>query len=66
MTVQVNGEPCQLPDVATIAALLEHLQLPRDGVAVAVNAHVVPKTTHRTHRLAAGDRVEIVRAVGGG
>lgn len=66
MTIQVNGEPAELPDVTTVAQLLERLELPRDGVAVAVNAHVVPKTTHATHRLSEGDRVEIVRAVGGG
>lgn len=66
MTVQVNGEPSELPEATTVSELLERLQLPRDGVAVAVNAHVVPMTTHPDHRLADGDRVEIVRAVGGG
>jgi len=66
VTVTLNGEPAKLPAATTIAELLARLELPRDGVAVAVNTHVVPKTTHPTHALQAGDRVEIVRAVGGG
>jgi sulfur carrier protein len=35
-------------------------------VAVAVNRDVVPRSTFATHRLAEGDRVEILEAVGGG
>ena len=66
MTIRLNGEPSELPPRATVAQLLTRLGMPQDGVAVAVNAHVVPKTAHDLHQLVDGDRVEIVRAVGGG
>ena len=36
------------------------------GVAAAVNGEVVPRAQHSAHRLAEGDRVEVIRAVGGG
>jgi sulfur carrier protein len=35
-------------------------------VAVAVNRSVVPRSRFDSHRLAGGDRVEILEAVGGG
>jgi thiamine biosynthesis protein ThiS len=62
----VNGEPCELPDPPTIAALLARLGLTAGRVAVEVNEDVVPRATWETHALAAGDRVEVVHFVGGG
>jgi sulfur carrier protein len=66
MQVHVNGEPTELPAASSLAALLERLGLDHSGVAVAVNAQVVPRTQHGAHVLAQGDRVEVLRAVGGG
>jgi sulfur carrier protein len=66
MQVQINGEDRVLADGTTIAALLSALSLPMDGVAVAVNLDVVPRGQHADRIIAAGDRVEIIRAVGGG
>ena len=66
MTVLVNGEPTRLADDATIQALVRQLQVPEDGVAVALNLEVVPRAEHATTVLKEGDRVELVRAVGGG
>ncbi len=62
----VNGEPHALPEPPTIATLLEGLGIAAGRVAVEVNEDVVPRGTWATHRLAAGDRVEIVQFVGGG
>ena len=39
---------------------------PRRRIAVAVNRDVVPRSRLASHALAAGDRVEILEAVGGG
>lgn len=66
MQVRINGEDRALADGTTIAALLAELALPADGVAVAVNLDVVPRGQHADRIIAAGDRVEIIRAVGGG
>ena len=66
MKVWVNGEPREVEDGATLAGLLTTLALSGPGVAVEVNAEVVRRARHAEHRLAEGDRVEIVTFVGGG
>ena len=66
MEIIVNGDPRPTADGLTVAALLEELGLANRLVAVEVNLELVPKPRHAEHRLAAGDRVEIVTLVGGG
>jgi len=66
MTVVVNGETREVRDGCTVRALIEALDLPADGVAVAVDGQVVPRSTHDTTVLGPGARVEVIRAVGGG
>lgn len=62
----VNGEPRSLPPGCTVQSLLERLGISRGRLAVAVNRDVVPRSTYPARRLAPGDRVEILEAVGGG
>ncbi len=62
----VNGEPRDVQDGVTVSELLRELGIERDRVAVEVNQAVVRKALHPEHRLAEGDRVEIVSFVGGG
>lgn len=66
MTVRVNGEERELADGSTIADLLVSLDLDRDGIAVAVDRKVVPRSQHPQTVLSNGQQVEIIRAVGGG
>jgi sulfur carrier protein len=62
----VNGESRTVPLGCTVEGLLVHLALDRRRIAVAVNRDVVPRSRFASHPLAAGDRVEILEAVGGG
>lgn len=62
----VNGEARPLPQPCTIRELLRDLELDGQRVAVAVNRDVVPRSLFDSHALTAGDRVEILEAVGGG
>jgi thiamine biosynthesis protein ThiS len=55
-----------MPQPSTVTALLRNLELEARKVAVAVNRDVVPRSHFDSHALAAGDRVEILEAVGGG
>ena len=64
--VRLNGELRELPDALTVEALLAHLQVKATRVAVEVNETVVTKDRYATHRLSAGDSIEIVAFVGGG
>ena len=62
----VNGEPRSVPAGATLDALVDELGLERRKIAIAVNRDVVPRSAFTSHILDAGDRVEILEAVGGG
>jgi sulfur carrier protein len=64
--IQVNGEPRQLPDGATVLALLRDLGIGDGPVAVERNAEIVPRAQHATTMLTDGDQVEVVQFVGGG
>ena len=66
MVVRVNGVDRQLDEGTTLAELLAELDLDRDGIAVAVERRVVPRSQHPQTVLAEGKQVEIIRAVGGG
>jgi len=62
----VNGEPHRAPRDCSVSELLTTLGIGERRVAVAINRGVVPRSTFDTQRIAAGDRVEILEAVGGG
>jgi sulfur carrier protein len=64
--IVVNGKPRALPPERSVQALLMELDLDRDGIAVAVDRKIVPRSAHPTHLLEEGAVVEIIRAVGGG
>jgi sulfur carrier protein len=66
--VTLNGDPAELDEGATVLAALDALGLPADarGVAVAVDAEVVPRGAWGDRALADGAEVEVVRAVQGG
>ena len=64
--VDVNGEPTTLAEACTVAELLVSLDLGGKRVAVAVNRDVVIRSRYAEHRIADGDRIEILEAVGGG
>ena len=66
MRLTVNGKEHDIVGDATVAALLDTLALRRDGIAVALNDDVVPRTEHATRALNDGDRLEIIVAVAGG
>ncbi|PPC74483.1 thiamine biosynthesis protein ThiS [Pokkaliibacter plantistimulans] len=66
MEVSVNGENTQLPEGAVLAHLLEQMELLGKRIAVELNMEIVPRSLHGETVLQAGDRVEIVHAIGGG
>ncbi len=66
MKATINGSPREVPEGTTLESLVCELGLTASGIAVAVNARVVPRSTFTEHALREGDDVEIVRAVAGG
>jgi sulfur carrier protein len=66
MHIEINGQPREVPQDTTIAALLRDLDVAQPHVAVEVNLEVIPRTRHAETVLRAGDRLEVVTLVGGG
>jgi sulfur carrier protein len=66
MQIQLNGEPFEVADDATVLELIEALGLAGRRLAVEVNREIVPRGEHPVHCLQPGDKVEVVHAIGGG
>lgn len=66
MRIQLNGEPHEVSEQASIADLLEQLALTGRRVAVELNLEIVPRSLHAATYLQQGDAVEVVHAIGGG
>lgn len=64
--IELNGAPHRLDANIPVQALVEALQLSQQSLAVAVNRQVVPRAQWPQRILQAQDRVEVVRAIGGG
>ena len=64
--IMLNGAPREFPAPLTVSQLLDGLALAGRRVAVERNGEIVPRSTHVAAKLADGDRVEVVVAVGGG
>ena len=55
-----------MPDGLTVEQLLEHIQAPPRGIAVAKNDRVVRRSAFAREPVQDGDRIEIIKAVAGG
>lgn len=66
MDIVLNGESHTLGAGTSIAGLLASEGLAERRVAVEINGAIVPRGQHANWLLQAGDRVEIVHALGGG
>lgn len=66
MKVRVNGEFREIPEGLTVVALLSHLQINADRVAIERNLDILPRAQWQETRVRPEDSFEIVHFVGGG
>ena len=66
IAIELNGEAHEVGVQDCIQDLIDALSLTNQALAIAVNRQVVPRTQWRERRFAAGDKVDVVRAIGGG
>jgi sulfur carrier protein len=66
IALTINGERRSFEAPLTVADLIDRLQLADKRLALERNGQIVPRGTYLHERLADGDRLEIVVAVGGG
>jgi sulfur carrier protein len=64
--VVLNGAPREFPAALTFAQLIDELSLAGRRLAVERNGEIVPRRRFGEARVADGDRIEVVMAVGGG
>ena len=62
----MNGEVRELSAGTTVGGLLKTLAVPTSRVAVERNGEVVPRRMFERVVIDEGDRIEVVRFVGGG
>ena len=66
MKIRVNGEARDIPEGLTVAALLAHLDMPFQRVAIERNLDILPRANWNSTSVQANDSFEIVHFVGGG
>lgn len=66
MTLTINGESRDFPNISTLSDLVSHLGMKPDRVAIELNLELVRRDRWRETQLADGDKLEIVHFVGGG
>lgn len=66
ISLQVNGKPVELERPTPLVEYIESLGVDPRAVAVEHNGEILERSAYASTTLGAGDRVEIVRMVGGG
>ena len=66
ISIELNGEVRTVSDTDSVQDLIDALSLTNQALAIAVNREVIPRAKWREHRFAGGDKVDVVRAIGGG
>jgi sulfur carrier protein len=65
-SIQINGRRCDVASPTTVAAVVARWCESPDGIAVARNGEVVPRSAWPSTDLCHDDSVEIVTAAAGG
>ncbi len=66
ISLQINGKPVQLESPTRLLAYLDQLGVNPRAVAVEHNGEIIERAAYESITLQDGDKVEIVRMVGGG
>ncbi len=66
ISIELNGQARTIAGTDSVQDLIDALSLTNQALAIAINREVVPRAQWREHRFASGDKVDIVRAIGGG
>jgi sulfur carrier protein len=66
MEIELNGAPHPVAENLNVQDLIASLDLANKSLAVAINREVVPRSKWTERVLQPSDRVDIVKAIGGG
>tara|TARA_X000001036_G_scaffold261400_1_gene242996 strand:- start:165 stop:380 length:216 start_codon:yes stop_codon:yes gene_type:complete len=62
----VNGALTEIPLNLNIYKLLDQLDVQKKHIAIEINENIIFKTDWESTKLEEGDKIEIVKAIGGG
>ena len=66
MTIKINNQPKEISENSSVANLLQQLDQPENGIAVAINQQIITKTDWTTKVINNGDNILIIQATQGG
>ena len=66
MNVEINGQYREVPEGLSVSAMIEHLGMKPQRVALERNREILPRALWRETQVQANDSFEIVHMVGGG
>lgn len=66
ISITLNGESREVSEGVSVAGLLDELGMGEQRVVIEHNGVILPRTQYEATQVAAGDQLEIVRAIGGG
>ena len=66
LSIVLNGEPYELPKRVSVLELFELLDLSTKFMAVEINDEIIFRDSWGSYLLNQDDKVELVRAIGGG
>ena len=66
MTIRVNNKELSIAEASSIEKLATVLELPVQGVAIAVNNRMIPRADWSTTLLNENDQVVVIKAACGG
>ena len=66
MKVQVNNKEVETADASTTTQLTVQMGLPAQGIAIAVNNKMIPRTEWESFTLSENDNLVIIKAACGG
>ena len=64
--IQLNGDPYEIIRGSNLTELLNLLKITENKVAIEVNGQIIEKNKYPNLILSKGDKVEIVKFIGGG
>jgi sulfur carrier protein len=66
ITIGINDSPLNIDSDFTILQVLQQINAPLQGIAVAVNSEIIRQAHWETAKLQSGDQVLVIQATQGG
>ena len=66
MFITLNGKKQEIRGVMPLSGLLTELKVAERAVAIEVNGNIIPRSEFEDLEIKEGDRIEVLRLIGGG